>query len=376
MDSKLRILMLEDVPDDAELTERELRGGGISFLSRMVDTRAGFVEGIEALKPALILADYKLPTFDGLSALAIAKDKCPEVPFIFVTGAMGEEWAIETLKKGATDYVLKDSLSRLVPAVKRALREAEEHRERNKAETALKRTTEQLRNIFDNIDAVLFSIDHYGNRMLQISPACERICGLPQSAFFENPHLWIEIIHPDDRIGVEGRMRHLYAGKTVEAEYRVVLPEGDIRWVRGKVNPAMDSSGNLVRLDGFLYDITERKTMVEALQQSERLKKIMNRIFNVFLTMSDEEVYGEVLKVVLDVMESRSGLFGFIADNGDLVIPTMTREVWSECQVPDKSLVFPPHTWGGSRWGRAIREKKGAPFQWPFPDPGGSHSHQ
>ena len=122
----LRILILEDVPTDAELIEYELRKGGIAFSSRCVQTKEDFMKELKYFLPDIILADYKLPSFDGLSALEIAKEQCPAVPFIFVSGAIGEDFAIETIKKGATDYVLKDRLSRLVRAINRALREAEE----------------------------------------------------------------------------------------------------------------------------------------------------------------------------------------------------------------------------------------------------------
>ncbi len=113
MDKKLRILHLEDVASDAELTERELRKAKLAFSLECVETREAFVRALEELKPHLILGDYHLPNFDGLSALAIAQEKCPDIPFIFISGTIGEELAIEVVKKGATDYVLKDRLSRL-----------------------------------------------------------------------------------------------------------------------------------------------------------------------------------------------------------------------------------------------------------------------
>lgn len=142
---ELRILLVEDNPSHAEIVEHVLREGGLKFFITRVETKAAFQEELEQHPPDLILSDYALPSFDGSSALNIAKVKTPGIPFIFVTGTMGEEVAIETLKNGATDYVLKTRLVRLVPSVWRALREAAERRERRRAEEQLRRSHEQLR---------------------------------------------------------------------------------------------------------------------------------------------------------------------------------------------------------------------------------------
>ena len=123
---RLRILLLEDSPLDAELVLTRLMEDGVASEAVRVETRADYLAELERDRFDLILADYSLPSFDGGSALAIARERCPEVPFIFVSGALGEELAIETLKDGATDYVLKDRLERLVPSIQRARREAEE----------------------------------------------------------------------------------------------------------------------------------------------------------------------------------------------------------------------------------------------------------
>ncbi len=144
MNEELRILILEDNPDDMELAKRELQQGGIRFTSLGVDTEAAFRDALNTFQPLLILSDYSLPSFDGLSALAIARQECPHTPFIFVSGAMGEEIAIETLKNGATDYVLKNRLSRLVPSVLRALRETKERTERRLAELKIRHLNSEL----------------------------------------------------------------------------------------------------------------------------------------------------------------------------------------------------------------------------------------
>ena len=107
MDKELRILILEDDPADAGLEEHELRKAGIAFISKRVETKETFQKEIKDFDPDVILSDYNLLSFDGTTALTIAKEKCPYVPFVLVTGVMGEEFAIEILKKGATDYVLQ-----------------------------------------------------------------------------------------------------------------------------------------------------------------------------------------------------------------------------------------------------------------------------
>jgi two-component sensor histidine kinase/CheY-like chemotaxis protein len=138
MKEELKILILEDVAFDAELIEYELRREGVGFSSKRVETEENYMKELEELKPDLILADHSLPKFDGLSALKIANEKCPYIPFLFVSGKIGEEFAVNALKEGATDYIFKNNLSKLVPAIQRALKEFNEKAEREKAEKALR----------------------------------------------------------------------------------------------------------------------------------------------------------------------------------------------------------------------------------------------
>src|SRR3990172_5091523 len=132
----LHILHLEDNPTDAELAQVTLEADGIECELTRVETRADFLAAVEQGGFDLILADYSLPSFDGLAALDIAREKRPDVPFLFLTGTLGEEVAIESLKSGARDYVLKERMSRLASSVRRALREAEERTARQRAEEA------------------------------------------------------------------------------------------------------------------------------------------------------------------------------------------------------------------------------------------------
>lgn len=150
----LRILILEDIATDADLARHELRRSNFVFTLHRVETEAEFIQALTEFKPNLILADYTLPTFDGMEALAISQRIVPDVPFIFVTGTLGEELAIETLKNGATDYVLKQRLSRLGPSVKRALSEAKERLERKRAERELEYSFEKLRALATHLQSI------------------------------------------------------------------------------------------------------------------------------------------------------------------------------------------------------------------------------
>ena len=145
--AELDILLLEDNPRDVELVAHALRRGGPGFKVEHVDNKRAFIHRLEQRVPDLILSDFSLPTIDGYTALAIVQKKCPEVPFIFVSGTLGEETAIDTLKRGATDYVLKHRLARLVPSVLRALREAKERTGRRRAQEQLRRSHKQLRTL-------------------------------------------------------------------------------------------------------------------------------------------------------------------------------------------------------------------------------------
>ncbi len=159
MKEELRVLILEDVATDAELVEHELRREGFRLTARRVETEEKFIAALESARPDLVLADYSLPRFDGAAALAIVQRRCPEVPFVFVSGAIGEDLAIESLKKGATDYVLKDRLSRLGSAVRRALEEAESRAARIAAEEALRSSEKRNRVLLEINNAIIANLD-------------------------------------------------------------------------------------------------------------------------------------------------------------------------------------------------------------------------
>jgi DNA-binding NtrC family response regulator len=145
MENMLRILLVEDEPTDAELVENNLREAGVRFESRRVETRAQYERALKEFRPDLILADHTLPHFEARTALQLAREQAPLVPVIVVTGTLPDQGAVDLLRDGARDYILKDRLARLAPAVLRALEEARAARAKREADEELQRQLEELR---------------------------------------------------------------------------------------------------------------------------------------------------------------------------------------------------------------------------------------
>jgi len=275
MEEDLKILILEDVPFDAELINRELERSGMKFISRRVEEEEDYLMELEIFQPDVILADHSLPHFDGLSALEITKNKCPDVPFIFVSGKMGEDFAIEALKCGATDYVLKGSLSKIVHAVNRALEEVEEHSKRKIVEEALRSSHRQLREAQ--------KIGHIGNwewdiqtQEMSCSEEFYNILSLEPTELGNSYHALLDIIHPEDRLGVqEGINSALNEHKPFSNDYRLIRPDGTVRILSSKGEVITDSNGKPLRIVGTEQDITEQKMAEEKIKSSLKEKEML-----------------------------------------------------------------------------------------------------
>ena len=178
MTDSIRILIVEDVPADAELMEREVRHVLPRSEFMLVETREDFLAALESFRPEIILSDFMLPDFDGMRALHLALDLVPETPFILVTGSMNEETAVECMKAGAWDYVVKEHIKRLGPAVLNALEQSRQRRERKRAEEALRESEIRLRSLSDNLSGGLvyqidFGVDGQERRFSYIGAGVE-----------------------------------------------------------------------------------------------------------------------------------------------------------------------------------------------------------
>jgi PAS domain S-box-containing protein len=255
------ILLLEDSPHDAALIERELRRGGIGFVSRRVDTEKGFTEAIKGTPPDLILADFHLPGFNGIEALAIARRQCPDVPFILISGVCGEELAIEALTGGAADYILKDRLYRLVPAVRQALESAD----RRRIEIAARETERKFFALTETLPAIVFV--HQNGKFRYLNPAAEQILGYANSELLGRDY-W-EVIHPDHReiVRARGEIRQDGGDVPTRYEFPILSKQGETRW--------LDCTATRIEFEGkpavlgSALDITERLRTEWALRESE-----------------------------------------------------------------------------------------------------------
>jgi PAS domain S-box-containing protein len=205
MDQTLRILHLEDDPDDATLIHRRLEAEGLSVAVRHVQDLEAFRSALTTGDFDLVLSDFRLGAATGLDALEVRKQLRPDVPFIFVSGALGEERAVETLRNGATDYVLKDRQARLGSAVRRALREVSERKQRHRAEAERDRFYALSLDLFCTLDAE--------GRILDPNPSWERVLGWSPAELGSLPLL--ERVHPEDRPAVETMLAQLAEGQAV-----------------------------------------------------------------------------------------------------------------------------------------------------------------
>lgn len=282
MGQPLRVLIVEDSEDDTLLVVRELKRGGYAPVFERVESEEDMLSALDKEERDLIIADYAMPCFSGPAALDLYKAKDLDIPFILVSGTVGDDIGVQAMIDGAHDYICKSNLSRLVPAINRELREAEIRRARKAADRALRRARDEL----------------------------------------------------------EKRVQE----RTAELAL---------------ANAALKA------------EIEERKRAEKALRSSKRELMIRNRISDVFLSTSDESLYGKVLDIILEAVKSESGIFGYIGEDGALVCPSLNGRVWENCNLSEKQIVFPREKWRDTTWRKALREKRSYITNGPVPVPEG-----
>jgi two-component system sensor histidine kinase UhpB len=271
----LRILIVEDIPSDALLAEREIRKAGLDIVTRRVETKDEYLCAIDEFKPDLILSDYKLPSFDGMTALRLSLERSPDIPFLVFTGSMNEETAVDCMKAGATDYVIKGHIDRLGLAIKGALERSKIKTEKDFAEHTLRASEERYRLLAENAQDIVFRYRLKPDRGYEyVSPASTRILGYTPEEHYADPDFSLKIVHPDDRRMIE----EVFNGSRKFEDpliQRWIRRDGRLIWTEQRSVPILDQRGEIVAIEGITRDITERMESDAQLRQSrEILRKL------------------------------------------------------------------------------------------------------
>jgi PAS domain S-box-containing protein len=265
--SPLRLLIVEDNPDDADLMIRQLRIEGFEPEWQRVQNPAEFLAALES--PCdLILADYSLPQFSGLAALQLLQEHALDVPLILISGTIGEEIAVNAIKLGAYDYLLKGNLTRLGPAIRNALQDRALREQNRASEQALRASEIRFRRLIENAPDAISLLDDTG-RLTYASPSTERVLGYkPQEVIGANP---ADATHPDDLGNLLTLLADLIEnpGKVITTQYRFKHKDGSWRWLESTLMNLLGEPG--IQAIVFNYrDISERKHAEDALQQAEQ----------------------------------------------------------------------------------------------------------
>ena len=302
----LRILILEDVSTDAELVKRELLREGIAFTSMWVDTREAFLEQLVDFSPDIILSDYSMPQFTGREALELVKERHPSIPVIMVTGSINEHTAVECMKAGAIDYVIKENLIRLGQAVLRALEEKKLKEQKEKAETAVRESEKKYRTLIENAsEAIIVAQDGV---FKFANPRGEELYGRSKEELASKPFTYF--IHEEDREIVGIRHERRLKGEEIPDTYsfRIIDKNGDIKWVELKA--ALFSWEGKPATLCFMTDITKRK---QADEEREMLYDELKSL-NLELEEKVKKRTRELELAVREAEEANSAKSNFLAN--------------------------------------------------------------
>src|SRR5918999_2981011 len=310
----LRVLLVEDSENDAMLLLRELRRGGYEPLSQRVCAPEDMEKALRSADARdeifqVVISDYYMPRFRAPDALRLLRELGYDLPFIVVSGKKGEDAAVEIMKAGANDYLTKENMSRLCPAIERELREVEVRRERERAQKALSLSEDRFRHLVEQIPAITYVQEPVDSdtpkTITYMSPQYEDVLGYPPETEILDEEHWLRVLHPDDRERVLAEeQRTDETGEPYRIEYRQIARGGRVVWVRDEATLVRDEEGNSLYWLGVQYDITEQKRTEEELRQSEERFKVL----------AQEVVEGIILSEnskIIDANRSVTEMFGY-----------------------------------------------------------------
>lgn len=322
MGQAIKVLMTEDMPDDAELEVCVLRKAGFEVNAIRVDSEEDFRRHLDSFNPDLLLSDFSVPGFSGLFALQIARQKRPDIPFIFVSGTIGEERAIESFRSGATDYVIKTNLDRLGPVVQRALDEAARRKACSKAELDLMESEEKFRVIVETSREWIWEVDKQGHCTFT-SPFAHVLLGYYTEELLGADRL--AHIHPQDREKIETLM---FAGPDAEKHgwNDVVLrwrrKDGSYRWLESSAIPLFDNAGNVFGYRGADRDVTERIRHEEKIARMSRIHTVLSEINAAIVRVHNrKDLFRQICRIAVEQGGFRMAWTGLPDHSGVQVRP-------------------------------------------------------
>ena len=328
MNHPISILYLEDSPRDVELVRERLQSGNLVCELRIASGRAEYEAALAAAQFDLILSDFALPDYDGMTALVLAQAKQPAVPFILISGTLGEEQAVDCILRGATDYVMKQRLHRLVPAVTRALNEARERQQRQAAEAALRASEEYHRNIIATAMDGFWLADRQG-RLLDVNAACCQMLGYTRDELLTRSIADIEVT--ESSAAVAQHMQQIITQGPVCFETRHRRKDGTTLNVEASVQYKSQEGGRFIM---FMRDITARKQTMQAFLDSEQ------KFRSLYVSMTEGVALHELVRdaadqpvdyVLLDVNPAFEKITGL---GRELVVGRRASEVYGTGAAP------------------------------------------
>jgi len=301
---RVRVLIVEDVATDAELALRRLRADGLDCESVRVETEADFRAALRKHTTDIILSDFSLPQFDGLSALTIAATEAPHIPFIFLSGTIGEERAIEAMRRGAVDYVLKSSLNRLGPAVARALREAEQRLARDVAEA-------RLRDVIETAQDWIWELDAQGRFAFSSESVTPMLGATPASLMGTH---FSALVHPADRERMSQMMGSLNsASRTLDSvTARWMHSDGSTRWLERHALALVDERGVVTGFRGADRDVTQREEQQLRIMRLTRILEMLSGINTAVVRIRDRlELLREACRISVTTGRYATSLVSF-----------------------------------------------------------------
>lgn len=284
--NKIKILIAEDSEDDALLLIRRIKKDGLNSVYERVDSLKGMKAALNKKKWNLILSDYSMPNFSGLDALNLTREKDSEIPFIIISGTIGEDIAVKTMKKGANDYLMKDNLIRLVPSIKRELQETEIKKERRKALEELVKSEKRFKELAELLPAIIVETDLDG-KITFANRTFYKLTGYFSKDVDKRMHIH-KIIVPEDRKKLKENIKK-HMGRSV-CEYTALKKNGDRYPVIIYCDDIYSENDKRTGFRAVVVDITERKEAEHKIEVSyKKLKKTFNNTISTLASMVENK---------------------------------------------------------------------------------------